>query len=58
MAAQDHRRRLRRAQLVDVRLDLTALDGRPGWVATDTAKRRFIAPTKEEAVKMLEDYNR
>ena len=28
------------------------------WVATDTAKRRFIAETKIEAEKMLTDYNR
>lgn len=27
------------------------------WIATDTAGRRFRAPTKEEAVQMLNEYN-
>ena len=41
--------------------DLTAKEaiagGRKMWVATDSARRTFIANTKAEAEKMLKDYN-
>ncbi len=35
-----------------------AAGGRKMWVATDSARRQFIASTKIEAEKMLNDYNK
>lgn len=34
-----------------------ATGGRLMWVATDSARRQFIASTKAEAEKMLKEYN-
>lgn len=48
--------RPKRATLAQVNA-LTTEEGKPYWVATDTAGRCFVADTKAEAIQMLEQYN-
>lgn len=37
--------------------DLKDNAGATYWIATDSAGRRFRAPTKDEATRMLDEYN-